>query len=268
MKILRRDNLIIAIIQARMGSTRLPGKVLLDLSGKSVLEHVIDRLRQSKYIDQIIVATSNNEENKVISDLCDAKNVFCFSGSEDDVLDRFYQACKALDLESEDIVIRITADCPLIDYEIVDKTIQSHIDENNDYTSNTMQCTFPDGLDCEIFSFNILTEAWKNANLSSEREHVTLYIRNHPELFKLGGLTNNVDYSHLRWTLDEKEDFILIKEIYKNLYDENEFFKMEDVINLLEMKPELSDVNSSIMRNEGLIKSLKNDQILEKRKYE
>ena len=259
---------IYAIIQARMGSTRLPGKVLMDLSGKPVLEHVIDRLQQSQYINQIIVATSDNEGNEEILNLCDLKNVLCFKGSEDDVLDRFYQACIHFNVKQDDVLIRITADCPLIDYEIVDKTIKLHLDENNDYTSNTMPCTYPDGLDCEIFSFEILTKAWKNANLSSEREHVTLYIRNHPEIFKLGGLTNDVDYSELRWTLDEKEDFILINEIYENLYASNEFFKMEDIIKLLEDKPELNDINSFIMRNEGLEKSLKNDQVLESRKYD
>lgn len=268
MIILGGNNLIFAIIQARMDSTRLPGKVLMNLSGKPVLEHIIDRLNHSNYINQIIVATSNNDGNDAIFDLCDFKNVLCFRGSEDDVLDRFYQSCINFNVQSDDILIRITADCPLIDYEIVDKTIKLHIDENNDYTSNTMPCTYPDGLDCEVFSFDVLTKSWKNANLSSEREHVTLYIRNHPEIFKLGGLTNDVDYSDLRWTLDENEDFILINEIYENLYDANEFFKMDDVLDLLKNKPELKDVNSFIMRNEGLEKSLKNDQVLEGRKYE
>ena len=258
---------IYAIIQARMGSTRLPGKVLMNLSGKPVLEHVIDRLNQSNYINQIIVATSYEDGNEGIVDLCDLKKVFCFKGSEDDVLDRFYQACKNFNVGLDDIVIRITADCPLIDYEIVDKTIKLHLDENNDYTSNTMPCTYPDGLDCEVFNFEVLDNAWKNANLSSEREHVTLYIRNHPEMFKLGGLTNDIDYSDLRWTLDEKEDYILINEIYENLYSSNEFFKMDEILQLLEDKPELNDINSFIMRNEGLEKSLKNDQVLESRKY-
>ena len=258
---------IYAIIQARMGSTRLPGKVLMNLSGKPVLEHVIDRLNQSNYINQIIVATSYGDGNEGIVDLCDLKKVFCFKGSEDDVLDRFYQACKNFNVGLDDIVIRITADCPLIDYEIVDKTIKLHLDENNDYTSNTMPCTYPDGLDCEVFNFEVLDNAWKNANLSSEREHVTLYIRNHPEMFKLGGLTNDIDYSDLRWTLDEKEDYILINEIYENLYSSNEFFKMDEILQLLEDKPELNDINSFIMRNEGLEKSLKNDQVLESRKY-
>lgn len=256
---------IYAIIQARMGSTRLPGKVLMNLSGKPVLEHIINRLKQSEYINQIIVATGDNNQNKAIFDLCDSKNISCFRGSEDDVLDRFYQACNKFGVNPNDIVIRITADCPLIDYEIIDNTIKLHIDENNDYTSNTMPCTYPDGLDCEVFNFNVLMNTWQNANLSSEREHVTLYIRNHPEIFKLGGLKNNVDYSDLRWTLDEKEDYVLINEIYENLYDTNEFFNMDDVLKLLEVHPELKDINSFIKRNEGLEKSLKNDKILESR---
>lgn len=254
-----------AIIQARMGSSRLPGKVLMNLSGKSVLQHIINRLKQSKYINQIIVATSDNDENGAIFELCDSINISCFRGSEDDVLDRFYQTGKEFGFNLDDIVIRITADCPLIDYEIVDNTIKLHLDEKNDYTSNTMPCTFPDGLDCEVFNFSVLINTWQNANLSSEREHVTLYIRNHPEIFKLGGLKNNVDYSYLRWTLDEQEDYILINEIYENLYDINEFFNMGDVLKLLEVRPELKDINSFIERNEGLKKSLKNDKVLENR---
>ena len=162
-------------------------------------------------------------------------------------------------LNDDDIIIRITSDCPLIDPFVVDKVIDEHISDKNDYTANVLECTYPDGLDCEVFNFATLKDAWINANLSSQREHVTLYIRDHSDKFKLANVKNDVDFSDLRWTLDEKEDFIFINEVYKNLYNVNPFFDMDDVIQLLKEKPELLDINSKFTRNEGLIKSLRED---------
>ena len=256
--------MIYAIVQARMGSTRLPNKVLMTLNGKSVLEHVIERLKKSKKIDKIIVATSVNSENIAIEELCDSKNVPCFKGSEDDVLDRYYQACKAFNVNNNDHVVRITADCPLIDYEVVDDVIIRHVENNNDYTSNTIVPSFPDGLDCEVFTFLSLETAWKNAVLSSEREHVTLYIKNHPELFKLENILNDEDLSDLRWTLDEQEDFEFINQIYL-CFSNSETFLSDDILNVLKEKPDLLKINDKFRRDEGLEKSLKNDKVLGKR---
>lgn len=242
-----------------MGSTRLPGKVMMDLCGAPVIEHVVTRLNESKLIDKIIIATSEDENNKPIIDFCRDNGVGCFVGSEEDVLDRYYQTARNNGIGEEDIIIRITSDCPLIDPFVVDKVIEEHIYNKNDYTANVIECTYPDGLDCEVFNFDVLEDAWINANLSSQREHVTLYIRDNPDKFKLCNVRNDKDLSSLRWTLDEEEDFIFINEVYKNLFHKDSFFTMEDVIQLLNEKPELLDINSKFTRNEGLIKSLNED---------
>ena len=256
--------MIYAIIQARMGSTRLPNKVLMDLNGKSVLENIIDRLKKSSCIDKIIVATSINAENIVIEKLCESKEISCFKGSEDDVLDRYYQTCNFFGISESDNIVRITADCPLIDYNVIDKIIEKHLEDNNDYTSNTIVPTFPDGLDCEVFTFASLEDSWKNACLSSEREHVTLYIKNHPEIFKIENILNDEDLSDLRWTLDEKEDFEFINKIY-SYFNNSEIFSTQDVLEVLKENPDLLNINDKFRRDEGLEKSLKNDKVLGRR---
>lgn len=242
-----------------MGSTRLSGKVMMDLCGSPVIKHVVNRLKHSNLIDKIIIATSFDSNNQPIIDFCQKNNINYFMGSEDDVLDRYYQTAVNNGIDDKDIIVRITSDCPLIDPGVVDKVINEHILNDNDYTANVLDCTYPDGLDCEVFNYSALKDSWINANLSSQREHVTLYIRDNPNKFKLGNVRNDVDYSELRWTLDEKEDFIFINEVYKSLYNYDSFFKMGEVIQLLQEKPELLNINSKFSRNEGLLKSLKED---------
>ena len=207
---------ILGIIQARIGSTRLPNKVLLDLEGKSVLEHVILRLSRSKLISEVVVATTIKKQDLAIVRLCANRDFSVFCGSENDVLDRFYQVAK---LFEPDHIVRITADCPLMDREIIDKVIQKHLAEDTDYTANILEATFPDGEDVEVFKFKTLIKAWRNASLSSEREHVTPYIRKHQELFKQANLVSLENLSTKRWTLDNKEDYEFIREIYKYLYN-------------------------------------------------
>ena len=248
-----------------MGSTRLPGKVMMDLCGSPVIEHVVNRLSRSKLIDKIIIATSIDSNNLPIIDFCQENDIDCFVGSEDDVLDRYYKTAINYNVKSDDIIIRITSDCPLIDPFVVDKVIEEHLLNNNDYTSNVIDCTYPDGLDCEVFNFSTLKDAWVNANLSSQREHVTLYIRNNPDKFKLANVKHHKDLSELRWTLDEKEDFIFIDEIYKNLFNKSSFFTMEDILDLIKEKPNLLKINSEFIRNEGLLKSLNEDVDLDSR---
>ena len=257
--------MIYAIIQARMGSTRLPGKVMMDLCGIPVIEHVVNRLEKSNLIDKIIIATSTDSNNQPIIDFCKSNQIAYFVGNEDDVLDRYYKAAIDNNLKDDDIIIRITSDCPLIDPFVVDKVIEEHILNNNDYTTNVLDCTYPDGLDCEVFNFSALKDTWINANLSSQREHVTLYIRDNPDRFKLGNVKNEIDLSDLRWTLDEKEDFVFINEVYKNLFRKDSFFTMNDIVELLNDKPELLEINSEFIRNEGLIKSLNEDVDLGRR---
>ena len=254
--------MIYAMIQARMGSSRLPGKVMKEVVGKPLLEHIINRLDFCSNVDKIIVITSAEVENEPIRNLCEKLGIDCFSGNEMDVLDRYYKASIKFDLDEEDSVVRITADCPLIDPIIVDKVIEKHLENNYDYTTNTLVRTFPDGLDCEVFTVPILKEMWDKAKLKSEREHVTLFIKNNSEDYNLGGYEQDIDWSHLRWTVDEKEDFILIKNIYEKLYDENNIFLMEDILELLDKNTDLLKINDMYERNEGLQKSLDNDELV------
>ena len=246
--------MIAAIIQARMGSTRLPGKVLIDIQGKPVLEHVIERVRKSRLVDDIIIATTDNEQDKAIIDFAKARGLYYYAGSEDDVLDRFYQAAQKFGAET---IVRITPDDPFKDPEVIDKVIGYYLANKDklDYVSNTIKPTYPEGLDVEVFSFVALERAWREAKMPSEREHVTPYIWNHPELFRLANIENDKDLSHLRWTLDYEEDLRLVREIYARLYH-GQVFLMKDILALLRVEPELARINQGITRNEGYLKSV------------
>jgi len=249
---------IIAIIQARTASTRLPGKVLKIIEGKTVLEHVINRVRAAKNLDEVIVATTVKKEDLEIVKLCANLGISVFCGSEDDVLDRYYQITRLFKAKH---IVRITSDCPLIDSQVIGKVIKLYFQKKADYASNTMPETFPDGLDTEVFSFKTLKIAWKNAKLPSEREHVTPYIRKNPNIFKLVNFKSNIDLSNKRWTLDEAEDFEFIKIIYKNLYPKDSLFGRKTILNYLRENPEVEKINKEIIRNEGYLKSLKENRI-------
>jgi len=250
---------IIAVIQARFGATRLPGKVLKIIEGKTVLEHVINRVKAAKKLDGIIVATTVKKEDLEIVKLCANLGISVFCGSENDVLDRYYQTARLFEAEH---IIRITSDCPLIDPNVIEKVIELYFQKKADYASNTMPETFPDGLDTEVFSFKTLKIAWRNATLSSEREHVTPYIRKNSNIFKLVNFKSNINLNDKRWTLDEPEDFEFIKIIYKKLYSEDSLFGMKKILDFLKKYPEIEEINKDIIRNEGYIKSLKEDRIL------
>jgi len=253
--------MIAAIIQARMGSTRLPGKVLNNIAGKPMLWHLINRLQRSVFIEKIIVATTTNEIDCPILDVAEKSGVESFAGSEHDVLDRYYQAAKKF---HADIIVRITADCPLIDPRVTDRVIQCYLENKGkvDYVSTGIPPTYPDGLDTEVFSFTALEKAWKEAKSQSEREYVTSYIWKNKQIFRLANVANEEDLSYMRWTVDEDRDFLFITEIYKGLYrGENEIFYMEDVVNFLKTYPKLMSINQGIKRNEGYIKSLKEEGV-------
>jgi len=250
-----------AIIQARMGSTRLPGKVLMMLAGKTVLEHVVERVSRAKLVDDIVVATTTDINDSKIVELCTKKGIKVFCGPEDDVLDRYYQAAKHYGIDN---VIRITSDCPLIDPDIIDGTVRLYLDSGSDYVSNGLDETFPDGLDVEVISFKALNIAWEKAALLSEREHVTPYIRNNNESFKIASYRNDVDLSAKRWTLDMPEDLEFIRRIMDGIYADNPEFSMNDVLEYIRNNPDIEDINSHIVRNEGYLKSLKNDVLTEK----
>jgi len=247
---------VIAILQARLGSKRLPGKVLLPLHGAPMLQRQIERILSSRKIDRLVLATSTAEADDALVKLACELSLECFRGSLDDVLDRFYQA--ALPHHPKHIV-RLTGDCPLVDPEIIDAVVQKHLDDGNDYTSNGLPPTFPDGLDVEVMKFTALEIAWQRAKKKSEREHVTLFLYSHPEEFRLGNVRSTVDHSSMRWTVDMKEDYQFVSAVYEELYDRNPRFRYNDILALLKSRPELSAVNFGIMRNEGLAISLKMD---------
>ncbi|AUG56266.1 cytidylyltransferase domain-containing protein [Acetivibrio saccincola] len=220
-----------AIIQARTGSSRLPGKVLKEICGLPVLVHVINRVKQAKKVNEIIVATTDKASDEVIVDISEMENIKVFRGSEEDVLERYYKT--ALHFKS-DIIVRITSDNPLTDHRLIDKIVENLIIHNADYSCNNMPSTYPYGLDCECFTFQVLEEAFFNAKDKYEREHVTPYIRENKELFKIVSIKGNDNYSHLRWTLDTQEDYNHIKEIFENLYHKNKYFLTEDIIQFLQ----------------------------------
>ena len=236
---------VVAIIQARMGSTRLPGKVMKEILGKPVILWDLDRISLSKLIDEIVVAVPYGKENDVIVDTIKEYNdkIVTTRGSEDDVLDRYYQAAVQT---NADVVVRITSDCPLIDPVVIDQVIEQFLDNDCDYCSNSHIRTYPRGLDTEVFSFKTLEEAWNEARKDYEREHVTPYIIENPDKFKLLNVANDIDLSHLRWTLDTKEDFEFISAVYKRIYPKKQLFLMDDVLELLDKEPELIEINRHI----------------------
>lgn len=255
---------ILALIQARTGSSRLPNKVLLPLMGKPVLTHIINRVQATKRITDIIVVTSIHQSDLSIVKLCVENDTRVFCGSEADVLDRFYQAAKLI---QPDHIVRITGDCPVIDPEVIDQSIQRHLDTKADYTSNGIGETFPDGLDTEVMTFSAFETAWKHATKPSEREHVTQYFYNHKTEFKIAAYQHTPNIGHHRWTLDEPADYELIKNIYDHLYQKNPLFKLTDILTYLNDNPTISQLNAHIRRNEGLQKSLQHEIIQRREEY-
>ncbi|MDD4611359.1 MAG: glycosyltransferase family protein [Patescibacteria group bacterium] len=249
----------LCIIQARYGSTRLPGKVLLPLGGKTVIEQVISRVNQAKKIDKIILATTTKEEDDALEQICLKAGIDYFRGSEDDVLDRYYQAAKKFEAKN---IIRITGDCPLLDPEIVDKIINIYKESGVDYATNVIPPTFPDGLDAEIFSFSILEKAWHETSLASQREHVTIYFWQNQGIFKQKHLNNGIDLSTRRWVLDNPEDYEFMKQVFAKLYPVKPNFRLNDLLKFFTDNPEIEKINNKIARNEGLKKSIKEDRII------
>lgn len=250
-----------AMIQARYGSSRLPGKILMNMGGKPVLQRVIERVQRSQYIDEAIVVTSVDKQNLPVLRLCADLGVQVFAGAEDDVLDRYYQMAKLI---KPDYVVRVTADCPCYDWSILDQAIESMTPET-DYLADFGE-TLPDGLDIEIIKFSALKIAWQKANLASEREHVTQYIRKHPEEFRHRNFTCPFgSLGYFRWTLDEQEDFVLIEKIYNHFLSMGrEDFLTQDILEFISANPGLSKINAKYARNEGLAKSLLEDKIVER----
>ena len=238
-----------AIVQARTSSTRLPEKVLKNLpfdGNITVLEQVIRRLKRSKMLDEIIIATTTDENDEKIVNIAKKENILWFKGSKDNVLERYYLAAEENDL---DIVVRITSDCPCVDPDIVDILVEHHINSNSDYTSNTLTRTFPVGLDVEVINFNALKKCYDNAESDLEKEHVTMYVHNNLDSFKTENIKAlNESYGpQIRITLDTEEDYALLCAVFDYIYKKDNFFKSEDVINLFKDKPWLQVINKKIM---------------------
>ncbi len=234
---------VVAIIQARVGSTRLPGKVLKKLVGQPMLVRVINRTRRAKTLDAVVVATTRQPVDDAIVRLCEERGWPFFRGSEEDLLDRYYQAALAFEA---DVVVRITSDCPLIEPEIIDRVVNEFLSSypEVEYVSNSLERTFPRGLDGEVMSFDALEKAWQEDNNPAWREHVTPYLRRHPEKFKIRNVANDVDYSHMRWTVDTIEDLTFIRKIYNHFHSDE--FSWKDVILLLERNPEWLEINRHV----------------------
>ena len=239
-----KNKKVVAIIQARMGSTRLPGKVMLPIVGKPMLWHIIERVKRCKNVDSIVVATTIRQEDKMIINLAEKCSVETFIGKENDVLDRYYQAAKKF---SADIVVRITADCPLINPPTIDKMVDLCLKENAEYI-----CGHPDYPSIEqgigVISFSALEKLKTLANKEYQKEHVTIFIKENPELFKIvANISKNIfQRKDMRLTVDTKEDLRLMRVIYNRLYKKNEIINLEDVVRLLENNPKLKEININV----------------------
>ena len=245
---------VVAIIQARTGSSRLPRKVLLPLGEKEVLAHVYSRLQECSFISEIVVATSTDPSDNDIESLCKRDNINIFRGNLLDVLDRYFQSAS---FYNADIIVRITADCPLIDPSIVDIVIKDFLSNPCDLLTLTDDA--PDGLDVAIFSMSSLTLAWEQAELPSEREHVGPYIESNPHIFKIrrNSFFREWNVGHIRITLDEPSDYTLLKIIFERLKPKDRTYK--NIIQMIAEDCKLQNINSNILRNEGYIKSLEQD---------
>ncbi|MFH1422049.1 MAG: glycosyltransferase family protein [Planctomycetota bacterium] len=233
---------VIAIIQARLGSTRLPGKVLKDIGGETMLARVIRRSQSASLLDEVIVATTIQPDDKEIVSECEKLGVQVFRGSELDVLDRYYQTAMYY---KADVIVRITSDCPLIDGEVVDKIITVFNEKKADYAGNGLERTYPRGLGAEVMTIAALERTRKEASKDYERVHVTPYMYENPQIFKLASVTNEINYSYYRWTVDTQEDLDFVRAVYVNLGNRGDFSWCE-VLELLEKNPELAEINKDI----------------------
>ena len=249
--------MIAAIVQARMGSTRLPGKPLADVAGKPMLARLVERARRIPGVERVIIATTEKPADEAILRFAEDHDLPAYAGREEDVLDRVYQAARRFGVS---VVVRVTPDCPLLDPEVSGLVVARFVEARGtvDYASNTQPPTFPDGLDTEVFSFEALERAWREATAPSEREHVTAYIWKHPELFRLVNVAREPDISGRRWTVDEPADLEFVRAVYNRL---GETFGMDNVLELLRRHPDLETVNRGTARNAGYAKSVLADRV-------
>tara|TARA_B100000900_G_scaffold411694_2_gene431915 strand:- start:4462 stop:5193 length:732 start_codon:yes stop_codon:yes gene_type:complete len=238
---------VVAIIQARTGSTRLPNKIFSKLSGFNLLYHVVDRLKPSKEINKIVIATTNSIKDNSVEDWCIENYIDCYRGSEENVLKRYYEAAKEFKAE---IIIRVTADDPFKDYRMIDKAINILKENKYDFVCNNSPVSYPEGLDVEVLTMHALSNSFFNSTSSFEQEHVTQYIHRNKNFFKIFNIKNDKDLSYFRWTIDTKEDYLFVKEVYSVLYKRDSIFLPEDIYQLLERKPQLLEINSEVKKSD------------------
>lgn len=246
----------VAIIQARMGSSRLPGKVMQKIAGQPMLQHVVNRARRAGLVDQVVVATSTAAADNAVAGYCFWHDIACVRGSENDVLDRYHQAAQQVKAE---VIVRITSDCPLHDPTVIDCVIAAFLRGSFDYVSNIDPPTFPNGVDTEVFTAAALERAWHEARLPSEREHVTPYLRSGRGGFQTGNVAQAKDTSEHRWTVDEAADLAFVRAVYHAMRGAE--FGMEDLLILLRDNPSLRQINGHLRRNTGYVRSLEADRL-------
>jgi spore coat polysaccharide biosynthesis protein SpsF len=244
--------MILGILQARTSSLRLPRKVMLPVAGAPMLARQIERLGRARLIDRLVLATSDRSEDDCVAELAQSAGIASHRGSLDNVLDRFYRAAESY---RPHWIVRVTGDCPLADWQVIDDCIRFTIDGGYDYGSNALKPTWPDGLDVEVFTFAALETAWQEADGQLHREHVTPFINRQPQRFRLGSFENSVDLSAFRWTVDEPRDYEFVRRVYDELYPEKPAFTTPDILALLAAQPDLIALNAGIERNEGLRKA-------------
>ncbi len=246
---------VLAVVQARLGSTRLPRKALMEIAGRPMVAHVVERIAAARGVDLVVLATTVNSEDDRLAEFCRSAGLPCVRGSADDVLDRFHATLLAHPAE---VVVRVGADCPLLDPQVSGLVIEEYLHQAGevDYVSNVITPTYPDGLDTEVFSRAALERAWREARLPSEREHVTTYMRKTPSGFRLRNVAHAEDLSAYRFTVDTDRDLAFVREVYAALAPAGtRIFGLEEVLGLVRARPELLALNAGIRRNEGLERS-------------
>jgi spore coat polysaccharide biosynthesis protein SpsF len=250
---------VVAVIQARMGSSRLPGKVMMPIEGHPLIWHVHQRVAKAAACDGIVIATGGRNSNAELVSFLESQDILYFCGSDNDVLDRYLAAARKF---GATIVVRITGDCPMIDPDVIEEVVSAFRNGSYDYVSNIHPPTYPDGLDVEVMQVNALERAHQEARLESEREHVTPYIWKHPERFKLVNHAALEDLSNRRWIVDDASDLEFVRAVFRELYPQNPAFRMNDVLKLLADRPDIAVINAGTARNEGYRASLRHDRIV------
>ncbi len=248
--------MILAVLQARVSSRRLPGKVLRPILGQPMIARQMERIRRARTLDGLVLATSSDASDDPLQALGAQLGVEVHRGALEDVLDRFHSAAAP---RRPAHVVRLTGDCPLIDPRIVDRVVEEHLEQGSDYCSNAVVRTYPDGLDVEIMRFEALESAWNEARLPSEREHVTPFLYKRPERFRLHAVTREPDLSALRWVVDREEDLEIVRAVFERLYDSDPGFGMEEVLALARSEPQIFAGNAAFAMDEGWKVSLEDD---------